>query len=225
MQTGRLTAGRLLARQTPVQARQTRLPVQPARLPRRGLASRQQPSPQRDLALLLARCQAERDPEAELVTEAPSTSQPCPAEPLDVTVEAPDSFSVPEAGPGLTAQAPASGLWPSWATGTLLAAAPLFAFGGSTGGEHASRRHLHVIAASTAQPAGAHRLSHAGFKFPGGTVASVLALASIITIHEAGHFFAARTLGVHIQEFSVGVGPTLLKRKVGVTISGSCLQR
>ena len=55
---------------------------------------------------------------------------------------------------------------------------------------------------------------HAGVKFPGGTIASVLVLASIITIHEAGHFFAARLQGVHIQEFSVGVGPQLLKYKV-----------
>ena len=45
-------------------------------------------------------------------------------------------------------------------------------------------------------------------------MASVLALASIITVHEAGHFFAARLQGVHIQEFSVGVGPQLLKWKV-----------
>ena len=45
-------------------------------------------------------------------------------------------------------------------------------------------------------------------------MASVLALASIITIHEAGHFLAARLLGVHIQEFSVGVGPALLQGKV-----------
>ena len=40
-----------------------------------------------------------------------------------------------------------------------------------------------------------------------------LVLATIITIHEAGHFFAARLQNIHVQEFSVGFGPQLLKYK------------
>ena len=37
-------------------------------------------------------------------------------------------------------------------------------------------------------------------------------LAAVILVHEAGHFSAARSLGIRVKEFSVGFGPTLLSR-------------
>ena len=36
-------------------------------------------------------------------------------------------------------------------------------------------------------------------------------------VHEAGHFTFAKIFGVKVNEFSLGMGPTLLKRKKGET--------
>lgn len=46
---------------------------------------------------------------------------------------------------------------------------------------------------------------------------SVTVLAFVVLIHEMGHFLAARSLGISVREFSVGVGPRLagFSRKVG----------
>lgn len=41
-------------------------------------------------------------------------------------------------------------------------------------------------------------------------------LAAIITVHECGHFLAARSQGIHVTEFSIGFGPQIWKRKVCV---------
>lgn len=38
-------------------------------------------------------------------------------------------------------------------------------------------------------------------------------LAAIITVHEAGHFLAARLQGIHVTQFAIGFGPTLAKYK------------
>ena len=38
-------------------------------------------------------------------------------------------------------------------------------------------------------------------------------LASIIFVHECGHFFAARSQNIHVSKFSVGFGPSLLSYK------------
>ena len=50
---------------------------------------------------------------------------------------------------------------------------------------------------------------------------TVLALAAAVTIHvvlhEAGHLLAARLLGVRVEEFVVGGGPTLLNARLGGT--------
>lgn len=43
------------------------------------------------------------------------------------------------------------------------------------------------------------------------SLASVLVLNFVILVHETGHFTAARSLGIYVQEFSVGIGPRLLK--------------
>ncbi|MBK1640979.1 RIP metalloprotease RseP [Chromatium okenii] len=43
------------------------------------------------------------------------------------------------------------------------------------------------------------------------TIASfVIALTILIAVHEFGHFWVARRLGVHVTRFSIGFGPTLL---------------
>ncbi len=45
----------------------------------------------------------------------------------------------------------------------------------------------------------------------------IIAIAILIVVHEAGHFAAAKALGVGVEAFSVGFGPILLKKKIGET--------
>lgn len=45
----------------------------------------------------------------------------------------------------------------------------------------------------------------------------LIMLSVIITIHEAGHLFAAKKFGVYCYEFSFGMGPILWKKKKGET--------
>ena len=40
---------------------------------------------------------------------------------------------------------------------------------------------------------------------------TLLIFAAIIIIHECGHFFAARLCGVRVNEFAIGMGPTLFR--------------
>ncbi|MDD2561046.1 MAG: site-2 protease family protein [Eubacteriales bacterium] len=44
-------------------------------------------------------------------------------------------------------------------------------------------------------------------------LAAVLMFGVMITVHEAGHFFAARLFRIPVREFSIGFGPQLLKWK------------
>ncbi len=44
-------------------------------------------------------------------------------------------------------------------------------------------------------------------------VAAILLLGPLIAIHEFGHYFVARKLGVKVQVYSIGFGPTLIKWK------------
>jgi regulator of sigma E protease len=44
-----------------------------------------------------------------------------------------------------------------------------------------------------------------------------LLLGILIFIHELGHFLVAKWLGVKVEKFSIGFGPSLLARKVGET--------
>lgn len=48
-------------------------------------------------------------------------------------------------------------------------------------------------------------------------VAFVVALGVLVVIHELGHFFAAKRLGVKVERFSVGFGPIVARRQRGET--------
>ena len=45
----------------------------------------------------------------------------------------------------------------------------------------------------------------------------VLLLGVLIVIHELGHFAVAKWLGVKVEKFSIGFGPSLFSRKIGET--------
>lgn len=45
------------------------------------------------------------------------------------------------------------------------------------------------------------------------TLAAILMFGIMITVHEAGHFFAARMSGIPVKEFAIGFGPKLLSWK------------
>ncbi|MFQ6862113.1 MAG: M50 family metallopeptidase [Beduini sp.] len=45
----------------------------------------------------------------------------------------------------------------------------------------------------------------------------ILVLGFIITIHELGHFIAAKHFGVYCGQFSIGMGPKLWSKKIGET--------
>ncbi|GJP51123.1 hypothetical protein CLOM_g10290 [Closterium sp. NIES-68] len=46
---------------------------------------------------------------------------------------------------------------------------------------------------------------------PGSVLQALGVLALIVAVHEAGHFLAARWVGVHVTKFSIGFGPVLAK--------------
>ncbi|WP_456397312.1 RIP metalloprotease RseP [Desulfurobacterium sp.] len=48
-------------------------------------------------------------------------------------------------------------------------------------------------------------------------LAFIVALGILITIHEAGHFLAAKFFGVKVETFSLGFGPPIFKKQVGET--------
>ncbi|MBQ5799065.1 MAG: site-2 protease family protein, partial [Clostridia bacterium] len=39
----------------------------------------------------------------------------------------------------------------------------------------------------------------------------------LILVHELGHFIAAKSVGVKVNEFAIGFGPTILRKKWGET--------
>jgi regulator of sigma E protease len=52
----------------------------------------------------------------------------------------------------------------------------------------------------------------------GSTIVAVLALATLVFVHELGHWFAGRAAGIAMVRLQVGLGPTLLSRKIGDTL-------
>lgn len=49
-------------------------------------------------------------------------------------------------------------------------------------------------------------------------IISVLLFSLVIFIHELGHFMTARWAGVKVNEFAIGMGPAIFKRKKGQTL-------
>lgn len=47
---------------------------------------------------------------------------------------------------------------------------------------------------------------------------SILGLIVLVVIHEMGHMFAAKAMGVRVTEFGVGFGPPLLRARIGKTL-------
>lgn len=57
-------------------------------------------------------------------------------------------------------------------------------------------------------------LSVAGtFKSIGGVILAIVILLAMVTIHEFGHYLAGKILGFKINEFSVGFGPAIFKKR------------
>lgn len=48
-------------------------------------------------------------------------------------------------------------------------------------------------------------------------ISAVIIFGLLIMMHEFGHFFVAKSVGIKVNEFSVGMGPVLLQRKKGET--------
>ncbi len=52
-----------------------------------------------------------------------------------------------------------------------------------------------------------------GLKIAGGVVLAIVTLLVMVTVHEFGHYVAGKILGFKINEFSVGFGPAVFKRR------------
>ncbi len=46
----------------------------------------------------------------------------------------------------------------------------------------------------------------------------VILFGALIAIHEFGHFIAAKISGVRVNEFAIGMGPAIFKKKIGETL-------
>jgi regulator of sigma E protease len=53
-----------------------------------------------------------------------------------------------------------------------------------------------------------------------GLIVAILGLAVLVLIHEAGHFFAARAVGMTPRKFYLGFGPPIVKKKRGLVEYG-----
>lgn len=64
-----------------------------------------------------------------------------------------------------------------------------------------------------------------------GIILAILIFGSIILIHELGHFLLAKYNGIRVDEFSIGMGPTIIGKQIGETkyclkllpLGGSCM--
>jgi len=52
----------------------------------------------------------------------------------------------------------------------------------------------------------------------GSIFAFVIVLSVIVLVHEAGHFFVAKKMGVKVEEFGFGIPPKLWSKKIGETV-------
>lgn len=74
-----------------------------------------------------------------------------------------------------------------------------------------SSQYRAMTALPLAAPSAAAALAVAAFP----PLGSVLVLALIVLVHEAGHYLAAKSFGITVEEFSVGVGPKLFGFEAG----------
>ena len=59
-----------------------------------------------------------------------------------------------------------------------------------------------------------HLLSFASFmKSVGGILLAIVILLVMVTVHEFGHYIAGKILGFKINEFAVGFGPAIFKKR------------
>lgn len=49
-------------------------------------------------------------------------------------------------------------------------------------------------------------------------IVAVIMFGLLIAVHEFGHFFTAKLFGVKVNEFAIGMGPTILKKQKGETL-------
>jgi regulator of sigma E protease len=49
-------------------------------------------------------------------------------------------------------------------------------------------------------------------------IASILVFSIVVLVHEYGHYKAARSVGIKVEEFAIGMGPTIYKREKNGTI-------
>ncbi len=48
-------------------------------------------------------------------------------------------------------------------------------------------------------------------------IIAILIFALLVSVHEFGHFITAKLAGMYVEEFSIGMGPLLLSRRIGET--------
>ena len=47
---------------------------------------------------------------------------------------------------------------------------------------------------------------------------AIIMFGLLIAVHEFGHFFTAKLFGIRVNEFSIGMGPAILKKEKGETL-------
>ncbi len=45
-----------------------------------------------------------------------------------------------------------------------------------------------------------------------GIIAALIIFAILVIVHEGGHFFAAKAVGIRVNEFALGMGPLIFQR-------------
>jgi len=58
-----------------------------------------------------------------------------------------------------------------------------------------------------------------------GVTAAIIGLALLVMIHEAGHFVAARAVGMTPRKFYIGFGPAIAKTTRGESSTASARSR
>jgi regulator of sigma E protease len=53
-----------------------------------------------------------------------------------------------------------------------------------------------------------------------GVIVGIVGLGFLILVHELGHYIVAKATGMRVEEFSLGFGPYLIKRRWGETVYG-----